>query len=348
MSQETRRAVAFISSGFLLAGVIGFGVWQLSEPANFSTASQVHEAGHTQTTTVNESAGESTVGSDSAENSTQPTASQDPSPADYDGSAAELNPSRTISPNALGDDNGHPRSPQGTKNSRRAQIDAFDPYLPPHAVIQEVREPVVPTVVYRPRGFEGPQPDLHRANQGEPGDSMVVAEPAPASQAETAAGNTHDGSAQGGNNQAGNAHNANTPGGATSGGATSGASNKAAVNPPAITDLAPNLPPELANEIPNLQTPPLLDETLDIAGVGPNNAGPAAQPGQSNRNQQPGAGQHAAAQPGPDDGEHTTGGNPEPAGADSAGAELPQRITAIIDGFLESSSSALSSARQHN
>ena len=146
MSQETRRAIAFISGGCLLAGAIGFGVWQVSDPANFSTASQVHEAGHTQTetATVTEttSASESTARAGAA---TRGTAGQNAN----DNSAATQEHSRNRStPHSLADAHGLPTTPRGSQNSRRAQIDAADPFLPPHAVIQADPKPVEPTVVY--------------------------------------------------------------------------------------------------------------------------------------------------------------------------------------------------------
>ncbi|MDK4316145.1 hypothetical protein QPX44_08240, partial [Corynebacterium pseudodiphtheriticum] len=119
MSQETRRAIAFIGSGCLAAGVIGFGVWQFSEPANFSTASQVQEAGHTQTstTTVTESA--------SPADSTTNSASQDDGNASRQtlpGSDSTLS-QRPVAPQNLAEANEQVLAPRGTKPSRRAQID---------------------------------------------------------------------------------------------------------------------------------------------------------------------------------------------------------------------------------
>lgn len=186
MSQETRRAIAFIGSGCLAAGVIGFGVWQFSEPANFSTASQVQEAGHTQTSTtsVTESASPANSPADSAPQDDGNTLRQT-----LPGSDSALG-QRPVSPRNLADANEQVLAPRGTKPSRRAQIDAADPFLPPHAVLQEDPDPVQPTVVYRPRGFEALQPQQQQSTPGgsgsrenqEPQDSLVIAEPKPTQQ----------------------------------------------------------------------------------------------------------------------------------------------------------------------
>ncbi len=236
MSQETRRAIAFIGSGCLAAGIIGFGVWQFSEPANFSTASQVQEAGHTQTstTTITESA--------SPADSTTNSASQDDGNASRQtlpGSDSTLG-QRPVAPQNLAEANEQVLAPRGTKPSRRAQIDAADPFLPPHAVLQENPDPVQPTVVYRPRGFEALQPQQQQGTQGgsgsrenqEPQEPLVIAEPKPAQQ---------------------QAPKPNSP-----------ADNVAGAIPK-LADLDPQ---------------PLINETLDRAGLTPNNK---QQPG----NQQP-------------------------------------------------------------
>lgn len=273
MSQQTRRAIAFIGGGCLLAGAIGFGVWQVSDPANFSTASQVHEAGHTQTeiATVTEttSASESSA---RAGVSTRETAGQNAN----DNSAAVQENSRQqnswhrSTPHSLADAHGLPTTPRGSQSSRRAQIDAADPFLPPHAVIQADPKPVEPTVVYRPRGFEDPQPQQHGSQRGagnqEPNDSLVIAEPAP----ET---NRHSDTGAYGTSPGGTAPGGTSPNTSNQGAARNGASGQAGIQQ------APVEVPQAIHDLTTLDPQPLLNETLDRAGLQPG-AGNPAQSGQ--------------------------------------------------------------------
>lgn len=266
MSHETRRAVAFISSGFLLAGAIGLGVWQISESAHFSTtASQVNQAGHTQTatTTLTESApAESTQAQDTNAAQQNPRASQDSSAPGFD-------PTHTLTPQALPDAEAQASHPQGAKNSRRAQIDAADPYLPPHAVLQEDREPVVPTVVYRPRGFEGLRADLEPQVRDESDNSIVIAEPAP-----NALNMPR-------NNAQGNAPRSTTE--STENSPADGTRNR---NPGQNPIVPQGGLPALAEELPDLDPQPLLNETLDIAGLAQDNLPQAPQLSPNTGNQQ--------------------------------------------------------------
>lgn len=264
MSQETRRAIAFIGGGCLLAGAIGFGVWQVSDPANFSTASQVHEAGHTQTetATVTEttSASENTARAGAA---TRDTSGQNAN----DNSAATQEHSRHRStPHSLADAHGLPTTPRGSQNSRRAQIDAADPFLPPHAVIKADPKPVEPTVVYRPRGFEGPQPQQQGSQRGagnqEPNDSLVLAEPAPA------ADRHNDTSADG------TGPGVTVPNTANQGAARNGVSGQASIQQ------APVEVPQAIHDLTTLDPKPLLNETLDRAGLQPG-AGTPVHPAQA-------------------------------------------------------------------
>lgn len=271
MSQETRRAIAFIGGGCLLAGAIGFGVWQVSDPANFSTASQVHEAGHTQTetATVTEttSASENTARAGAA---TRDTSGQNAN----DNSAATQEHSRHRStPHSLADAHGLPTTPRGSQNSRRAQIDAADPFLPPHAVIKADPKPVEPTVVYRPRGFEGPQPQQQGSQRGagnqEPNDSLVLAEPAPAA-------DRHNDTSADGTGPGVTAPGVTGPNTANQDATRNGVSGQVGIQQ------APVEVPQAIHDLTTLDPKPLLNETLDRAGLQPGTGTPAhpAQAGQ--------------------------------------------------------------------
>ena len=273
MSQQTRRAIAFIGGGCLLAGAIGFGVWQVSDPANFSNASQVYEAGHTQTETATIT--ETTRASESsarASTSTRDTAGQNANEnsAATQENSRQHNTRHRSAPHSLADAHGLPTTPRESQSSRRTQIDAADPFLPPHAVIQADPKPVEPTVVYRPRGFEDPQPQQQGSQRGarnqEPNDSLVIAEPAPGTDrhSDTSADSTGPGATPSGGTD---------PNTANQGAARNGASGQVGIQQ------APVEVPQAIQDLTTLDPKPLLNETLDRAGLQPG-AGKPAQAGQ--------------------------------------------------------------------
>lgn len=268
MSQQTRRAIAFIGSGCLLAGAIGFGVWQVSDPANFSNTSQVYEAGHTQTETATIT--ETTSASESsarASTSTRDTAGQNANEnsAATQENSRQQNTRHRSAPHSLADAHGLPTTPRESQSSHRAQIDAADPFLPPHAVIQADPKPVEPTVVYRPRGFEDPQPQQQGSQRGarnqEPNDSLVIAEPAP--DTDRHSDTSSDGTGPGGTG----------PNTANQGAARNGASGQVGIQQ------APVEVPQAIHDLTTLDPKPLLNETLDRAGLQPG-AGKPTQAGQ--------------------------------------------------------------------
>lgn len=191
MNPTTRRVAVYLSAGLLLAAMVGFATWASSTPGQGNRAGFTAEAAdsHESSSAASTSAGPRTRESEQRETRSNSSARATGSASTNPGSVAASRSQRQSSGQAQQDASGtgdvNVVPSQASKAPAGYDV-ATDPYMPPHAVVNEAPTGTqTPSRVYRPTNIV-PEPEDSSASSATSADqsagSKAPSEPTKAEQ----------------------------------------------------------------------------------------------------------------------------------------------------------------------